>query len=168
MGWTQRSIPGSARLHLPSSHFRASCGINARYRPAPRLESSTASHFQPCCMVWRALFSLNLLCSTFVVCCLWIILGISVRQKKQHTTICKMAKQQRISSLLTQHRLRFLGYLSRMSEERLLKQLLLSAPVGDKHTAGGQKHQWSDLVAIDLKECNLSRSWREQAQECDS
>ena len=63
MGWTQRSAPGSARLHLPSSHFRASCGINARYRPAPRLESSTASYFQPCCMVWRALSSLSLLCA---------------------------------------------------------------------------------------------------------
>ena len=52
---------------------------------------------------------------SFVVRCLRIILGISVRQKKRHTTIRKMAKQQRISSLLTQHRLGFLGHLSRMS-----------------------------------------------------
>ena len=49
---------------------------------------------------------------SFVVRCLWIILGISVKQKKRHTTICKMAKQQRISSLLTQRCLRFLGHLS--------------------------------------------------------
>ena len=34
-------------------------------------------------------------------------------------------------------RLRFLGHLSRMSEERLPKQLLVSAPVGGKHTVGG-------------------------------
>ena len=73
----------------------------------------------------------------FVVRCLRIILGISVRQKKRHTTIRKMAKQQRISSLLTQRRLRFLGHLSRMSEDRLPKQLLVSAPVGGKRTAGG-------------------------------
>ena len=62
MGWTQRSAQGSARLHLPSNHFRASCSINTRYRPAPRSGSSTASSFQPCCMVWRALSSLSLLC----------------------------------------------------------------------------------------------------------
>ena len=105
---------------------------------------------------------------SFVVRCLRIILGISVRQKKRHTTIRKMAKQQRISSILTQRRLRFLGHLSRMSEERLPKQLLVSAPVGGKRTAGGQKRRWSDVLANDLKLCNLSRSWREQAQERDS
>ena len=105
---------------------------------------------------------------SFVVRCLWIILGISIRQKKRHTTICKIVKQQRISSILTQCRLRFLGNLSRMSEERLPKQLLVSAPVGGKCAAGGQKRRWSDLVANNLKQCNLSGSWREQAQESDS
>ena len=105
---------------------------------------------------------------SFVVRCLWIILGISVKQKKRHTTIRKMAKQQRISSLLTQHCLRFLGHLSRMAEDRLPKRLLVSAPVGGKCTARGQKRRWSDLVVNDLKQCNLSRSWREQAQKRDS
>ena len=104
----------------------------------------------------------------FVVRCLRIILGLSVRQKKRHTTIHKIVKQQRISFLLTQRRLHFLGHLSRMSEERLPKQLLVLAPVGGKCTAGGQKRRWSDLVVNDLKQCNLSGSWREQAQECDS
>ena len=103
-----------------------------------------------------------------VVHCLQTILGISVRQKKRHTTIRKMAKQQKISSILTQCRLRFLGHLSRMSEERLPKQLLVSAPVGGKHTAGGQKRRWNDLVVNNRKQCKLSRSWREQAQEHDS
>ena len=100
--------------------------------------------------------------------CLWIILGISIRQKKRHTTICKIVKQQRILSILTQCSLRFLGNLSRMSEERLPKQLIVSAPVGGKCAAGGQKRRWSDLVANNLKQCNLSGSWREQAQESDS
>ena len=67
---------------LPSSYFRTSCGINIRSRPA-KLGSSTASSFQPCYMAWRALSSLSLWCTA---------LEISVRQKKQLTTICKMAK----------------------------------------------------------------------------
>ena len=45
-----------------------------------------------------------------------------------------------------------------MSNDRLPKQLLVSAPVGRKHTAGGQKCWWSDVVASDLKQCNLSES----------
>ena len=64
---------------------------------------------------------------SFVIRCLQIILGISVREKKHHTTICKMAKQQRISSILLHPRLHSLGHLSRMSNDRLPKQLLVSA-----------------------------------------
>ena len=46
---------------------------------------------------------------SFVFCCMRMILGISVRQKKRHTTIRKLAKLQRLSSILTQCRLCFLG-----------------------------------------------------------
>ena len=63
---------------------------------------------------------------SFVIHCLQIILGMAVRQKNRHPTIRKMAKQQRISSILTQRCLRFLGHLSRMSNNRLAKQLLVS------------------------------------------
>ena len=105
---------------------------------------------------------------SFMIRCLRIILGVSVRQKKRHTTIRKMAKQQRISSILTQRRLRFLGHLSRMPNERLPKQLLVSAPVGGQRSAGGQKRRWNDVVSSELKQCNLSGTWREQAQERDS
>ena len=99
---------------------------------------------------------------SFMIRCLQVILGISVREQKRHTTIRKMAKQQRISSILVQCRLRFLAHLSRISNGRLPKQLLVSAPIGGKHPAGRQKRRWND-VASDLKECNLSESWREQA-----
>ena len=102
---------------------------------------------------------------SFVVCCLWIILGVSVREKKHHTTMRKMAKQPRISSILSQRRLHFLGHLSRMLEDQLPRQLLVCAPVGDKHSAGGQKRRWNDVVASDLKQCNLTGTRREQAQE---
>lgn len=103
-----------------------------------------------------------------MVRCLRIILGVSVREKKRHTTIRKMAKQQRVSTILLQRRLRFLGHLSRMSEERLPRQLLVCAPVGGKRAAGGQRRRWNDVVATDLKQCNLSRTWRELAQERSS
>ena len=46
---------------------------------------------------------------SFVIHCLWIILGVSVREKKHHTTMYKIAKQPRISSILLQHVFIFSG-----------------------------------------------------------
>ena len=61
----------------------------------------------------------------FVMRSLRIILGVSIREKKRHTTIRRMAKQQKLSSVLSQRRLRFLGHISQMKDSRLPKQLLV-------------------------------------------
>ena len=104
---------------------------------------------------------------SFLIRCLRIILGISTRDMKRNTTIRKLAKQQRLSSILSQRRLRFLGHLSRMGDQRLPKQLLVSALVGGKRAPGGQKLRWNDLVTRDLRACGLLDSWRELAQDRD-
>ena len=70
---------------------------------------------------------------SFVIHCFRIILGVSVREKKRHITMRKMVKQQRISFILSQHCLHYIGHLSRMPEDWLPGQLLMCAP------AGGQK-----------------------------
>ena len=79
-----------------------------------------------------------------------------------------MARQQRVSSILIQRCLRFLGHIVRMPEERLPRQLLVSAPVGGKHAPGGQKRRWNDVVVEDLNQASLSGVWREQALDHDS
>ena len=66
---------------------------------------------------------------SFVISCLWIILGVSVREKKCHTTMRTMAKQQRISSILSQRHLRFLGHLSMMPKDQLPRQFLMVGSV---------------------------------------
>ena len=86
--------------------------------------------------------------------CLRIILEISVREQERHTTICKMVKQQRISSIFLQCYLHFLGHLSMMSNDCLPKQLLVSAPAGCKRNVGGQKRHWNDVMSGDLKRCS--------------
>ena len=95
---------------------------------------------------------------SFQIRCLRIILGISIRDMKRNTTICKLVKQQRISSILSQRRLRFLGHLSRMGDHRLPKQLLVSALVGGQRAPGGQKLKWNDLVSRDLRACAPQRT----------
>ena len=68
---------------------------------------------------------------SFVMRCLRIILGVSLREKR-NTAIRKLAKQQRVSSVLMRKRLHFLGHLERMKDERVLKKLLVCA----EETAG--------------------------------
>ena len=105
---------------------------------------------------------------SFVIRCLRIILGISIRQKKCHTTIRKIAKQQRFSTILAPCCLRFLGHVSQMPDHRLPKQLLVSAPVGGNCAVGGQKRRWNNVVNTDLNRYNLSGGWKEQVQDRES
>lgn len=88
---------------------------------------------------------------SFLIRCLSIILGISIRDMKRNTTIRKLSNQQRLSSILSQRRLRFLGHLSRMGDHRLPKQLIVSALVGGQRAPGGQKLRWNNLISIDLR-----------------
>ena len=76
-----------------------------------------------------------------------------------------MAEQPRISTLVTQCRLRFLGHVSKMEDDCLPKQLLVSVPVGGKRQPGGKKERWNNVVHDDLKKCSLPSNWRELAQE---
>ena len=88
---------------------------------------------------------------SFVIRCLRIILGVSVREKKHYTIMRKMAKQQRKPSTFSQRHLRFLGHLSRIPKDQLPRQLLVCAPAGGKRSAGGQKRRWNDVVTCSLK-----------------
>ena len=171
VGRTRKLPPGSVRPPLPFSHIQGSRGIIVKIKTSTKVCVLNSVILQT---LLYGLESTVLLephvcrLESFMIHCLQIILGISVRQKKHHTTMRKMAKQQTISSFLTQRHLRFLGHLSRIPNERLLKHLHVSAPVGGKRSAGGQKRRWNDVVSSELKQSNLSDTWREQAQERDS
>ena len=101
---------------------------------------------------------------SFIMRCLRIILRVSIWDKKRNTSIRKMAQQQRVSSIVSQRRLRLLGHIVRMDDHRLPKQLLVSAPYGGSRAVGGQKSRWNDLVQRDLRQCGLEDSWRVAAQ----
>ena len=64
---------------------------------------------------------------SFVMWCLRIIHGVSLREEKRNTAIRKLAKQQRVSSVLMRKRLWFLGHLERMKDECVPKKLLVCA-----------------------------------------
>ena len=66
------------------------------------------------------------------------------------------------------HSVVFIFALFNDAQDQLPRQLLVCAPVGGKCSAGRQKQRWNGVVASDLKKCNLSGTWIEYAQECDS
>ena len=82
---------------------------------------------------------------SFKISCLQIILGVSVREKKCHTTMCQMAKQPRISSILSVSSL-----FSQAPFYWLPRQLLMCALVGGKRSAGGQKPHGMTLWPVTL------------------
>ena len=101
---------------------------------------------------------------SFVMRCLRIILGLSVRQQKRNTVIRAEANMETVESMLRRRRLRWLGHVARMGTERIPRQLLVGKPEGGKRTAGGQKLRWADVVSKDLKGCKVYKDWREIAQ----
>ena len=84
--------------------------------------------------------------------CLRIILGISMWDIKRNTTIRKLARMPRMSTILSQRRLRLLGHLACIDDHCLPKKLLVSAPAGGSRAVGGQTLRWNDLISRDLRE----------------
>ena len=102
---------------------------------------------------------------SFVMRCLRSILGVSLWDGQRDTSIRKFIRLQRISTMLTQRRLRLLGHITRMNEDRLPRKLLVCAPSQGRRSAGGQRMRWNDQVMRDLRSCNLEDNWRTLAQE---
>ena len=88
--WYRRKIKTSTKVRVLNSVILSTLLYG--------LESTVLLEPRVCCL------------ESFMIRCMQIILGVSIRQKKHHTTIRKMAKQLRISSILTQCCLRFLGH----------------------------------------------------------
>ena len=97
--------------------------------------------------------------------CLRSILGVYLWDGQRDTSTRKAAHIQRVSSMLTQSRLRLLGHIMRMPADRLPRQLLVCAPPHGRRSAGGQKLRWNDLVLRDLQSCNLDGEWRALPQD---
>ena len=76
---------------------------------------------------------------SFVMRCLRSILGVSLQDGQRDTSIRKTAHIQRVSSMLTQSRLRLLGHIMRMLEDRLPRQLLVCAPAHGRRSAEGDR-----------------------------
>ncbi|KAI5646743.1 hypothetical protein NE865_00998 [Phthorimaea operculella] len=63
------------------------------------------------------------------------------------------------------HRLRWLGHIERMEEDRSAKKAYLGKPYG-RRPVGRPRYRWSDVVQSDLRDLQAA-DWREAAQDRD-
>ena len=101
----------------------------------------------------------------FVTRCWRIIYNIFFWQKLRNTEIRKIANIERVETMIQLRRLRWLGHVERMPENRLPKISLVSKMADGKRSQGGQKQRWHDVINSDLKSLNLTSNWRTKAND---
>ena len=92
--------------------------------------------------------------------CLKRILGITWQDKIPHSTILIRAKISSIFSLLSQRRLRWLGHVYRMDDERIPKKVLYSQLATGSRRLGRPVLRYKDVCKRDIKSCDIDlESW---------
>lgn len=101
----------------------------------------------------------------FVMHCICSILGVSMWDRQRDTSLRKTTQLQRVSTMLTQRRLRFLGQIMRICEDHPPRKLLVWTPSQGRWSAGGQRVRWDDQMLRDLRSCSHEDSWKIMTQE---
>ena len=57
-----------------------------------------------------------------------------------------MAGIERVDVIIMRSRQRWLGHQKRLDHTRIAKRLLVCCPLGGKHSVGGQKMKWCDVM----------------------
>ena len=102
--------------------------------------------------------------------CLRAILGITrARQRAERITTVRVRRMigmpESLENLITAHRLRWLGHLAHMEDDRLPKQILLGS-LPQKRPAHGTKMRWRDRMRKDLRQFKIEESkWYHTAQD---
>ena len=98
--------------------------------------------------------------------CLRNLLHIRWQDKIPDTEVLKRADLPSITTLIQKAQLRWVGHVSRMSDDRIPKQLLYGELSYGKRTAGGQRKRFKDSLRVSLKDFNVStESWESLASD---
>lgn len=96
------------------------------------------------------------------------ILGPTKRQDdswriKTNAEIADLVSEPNIIGATKSHRLRWLGHVERMGEDRAVKRAYLGRPTG-RRLVGRPRYRWRDVVEADLRQIQ-AHNWREIAQD---
>ena len=91
--------------------------------------------------------------------CLWKLLKISWRDQVTNDDVHQRSGQRKLSEIVKERRLKMLGHILRMPEERLPKTSLEWTPTGGKRESGRPVTTWRRTIQQDLR--NMGISWEE-------
>ena len=96
--------------------------------------------------------------------CLRRICKVSLKDKIRNEIILGWCNAARVSNIVSHRRLRWLGHLARMPDERLPKRVLFGHMDGSGLRGKSQK-QWVDYVREDLHYAGLLITWWRKSQD---
>ena len=94
----------------------------------------------------------------FQMKCLRKICKVSLKDKVTNNSILSLCNIARAANIVSHRRLRWLGHLARMPNDRLPKRVLFGHMDGSGVRGRSQK-QWVDFVREDLHSAGLSLTW---------
>ena len=100
----------------------------------------------------------------FQMKCLRKICKISLKDKIRNDYVLGWCNVARVANVVSHRRLRWLGHLARMPDERLPKKVLFGHMDGSGVRGRSQK-QWVDYVREDLHLAGLSLTWWKKSQD---
>ena len=92
--------------------------------------------------------------------------GISRLTHLTNFALRKLTGQQTIESMIMNNRLRWLGHVVRMADERMPKRMMF-AKLQTTRPAGGTKQRWKDCVQHDLRAMGVDVGWVDLARQRD-
>ena len=112
---------------------------------------------------WAALDSHVRRLEVFQMQCLRMICGISRRLHMSNEVILVKCDQPLVAAKLREYRLRWLGHVGRMGDERVPKRVLFGKIMG-KRSRGRPRVSWADVVTKDLQTRKIGK-WFKLCQD---
>ena len=100
----------------------------------------------------------------FQMKCLRKICKVSLKDRINNERILDWCNVAKVSNIVSHMRLRWLGHLARMPDERLPKRVLFGHMDGSGLRGKSQK-QWVNYVREDLQIAGLSYTWWKKSQD---
>ena len=106
--------------------------------------------------------------NSFHMRCLRNILGITWQDRITNEEVLQRSQIYSIYSILLKRRMRWLGHVHRMSDERIPKYILYGELTEGTRPVGRPKLRFSDVCKRDMKFCNINiETWQDVAVDRD-